>query len=250
MKMLRRGVILLCAVVLAVSCWKIGTILLEYRAGTRVYEEIADAAILLPEVPEEEAQEESEVVPITVDFETLGAEYPDLVAWLYGPDTKINYPIVQAADNDYYLRRLPDGTGNSAGAIFMDHRNKADFSDGNTLVYGHNMRNGSMFGSLKKYRSQDYYEEHPVLFLLTPEGDYRAEIFAAFAISANGALFDLSDPAASRAAVLRSATYSNNIRSDVEVGEEDRIVTLSTCTYDDSARYVVLAVLRQLEAAA
>lgn len=250
MKTLRRVAILLCGAALALSCWKIGTILLEYRAGSRAYEDLADTAVLPAEQPELPVENIPETAPITVDFDALTAEYPDLVAWLYGPDTDINYPVVQAADNKYYLRRLPDGTGNSAGTIFMDYRNAADLSDGNTLLYGHNMRNGSMFGSLKKYRAQDYYEAHPVFYLLTPEGDYRAEIFAAFAISASGALFDLSDPAASRAAVLRSATYSNNIQSDVKVEEGARIVTLSTCTYDDSARYVVLAVLRPLDPAA
>lgn len=253
MKTLRRAAILLCGVILVLSCWKIGTVLLEYRAGSRAYADLADAAVLpaeQPEIPAENVPETEESAPITVDFDTLVAEYPDLVAWIYGPDTDINYPVVQAADNEYYLRRLPDGTGNSAGTIFMDCRNAADLSDDNTLLYGHNMRNGSMFGSLKKYRAQDYYEAHPVFYLLTPEGDYRADIFAAFAISASGALFDLSSPAASQAAVLRSATYSNNIQSDVKVEEGARIVTLSTCTYDDSARYVVLAVLRPLDPAA
>ena len=83
----------------------------------------------------------SETAPITVDFERLQEENKDIIAWLYCPDTEINYPVVQSKDNEYYLRRLLDGTWNIAGTLFMDYRNAADCSDLHTIIYGHNMKN-------------------------------------------------------------------------------------------------------------
>lgn len=101
-----------------------------------------------------------EVAFIVVDFEELWKENGDVVGWLYCPDTVINYPVVQGDDNDYYLRRLLDGSNNIAGTLFIDARNKGDFSDWNTVVYGHNMRNDTMFGTLTEYASQEYYCSH------------------------------------------------------------------------------------------
>ena len=92
----------------------------------------------------------SETAPITVDFERLQEENKDIIAWLYCPDTEINYPVVQSKDNEYYLRRLLDGTWNIAGTLFMDYRNAADCSDLHTIIYGHNMKNNTMFGSLHR----------------------------------------------------------------------------------------------------
>lgn len=125
----------------------------------------------------------SETAPITVDFERLQEENKDIIAWLYCPDTEINYPVVQSKDNEYYLRRLLDGTWNIAGTLFMDYRNAADCSDLHTIIYGHNMKNNTMFGSLPKYSKQEYYEEHSVLYLLTPKQNYKVKLIAGIALS-------------------------------------------------------------------
>ena len=95
--------------------------------------------------------ETADIVPIQVDFDVLSKENQDVIGWLYCPDTSINYPVVQAADNEYYLHRLLDDSKNAAGTLFMDYRNSADLSDWNSVIYGHNMKNGSMFGSLPDY---------------------------------------------------------------------------------------------------
>ena len=96
-----------------------------------------------------------ETAPIIVDFEVLQTENKDIIAWLHCPDTKINYPVAQSEDNSYYLRRLLDGSWNTAGTIFMDYRNSADFSDRHTVIYGHNMKNVCFvqWGSCKKILS-------------------------------------------------------------------------------------------------
>ncbi len=145
----------------------------EYAHGTESYEEVAEQYVSEATDAEETEQnsievpeltEPEETTPITVDFEALRKENGDVVGWLYCEDTPINYPIVQSEDNDYYLRRLLDSTWNIAGTIFMDYRNAPDFSDWNTIIYGHNMNNDSMFGTLQDYKKQAYYEEHPVLY--------------------------------------------------------------------------------------
>ena len=89
----------------------------------------------------------------------------EIIGWIYSDGTPINYPIVQTTNNEYYLRRLIDGTYNQAGSIFMDYKNSSDFSDYNTIIYGHNMKNDSMFGTLTSYESQDYYNEHKEMYL-------------------------------------------------------------------------------------
>ena len=131
-----------------------------------------------PELTEEKNEPKIEFAPLSVDFEILQKENPDIIAWIYCEDTPVNYPIVQADDNDYYLRRLLDGTWNVAGTLFMDYRNADDFSDWHTVIYGHNMKNDSMFGTLPEYRSQEYYEQHPAWYLLTPTQNYKIELCA------------------------------------------------------------------------
>ena len=126
-----------------------------------------------------------ETPPIRVDFDALREKNDDVVAWIYCPDTPINYPVVQAADNEAYLHRLLDGSKNSAGTLFMDFRNSSDFSDWNSVIYGHNMKNGSMFGTLMDYKTQSYFDAHPKVFLLTPEQDYVVKIVAGFVTPAD-----------------------------------------------------------------
>ena len=146
----------------------------EMRAGATHAEEVTQMVVTpVPEVFDDELAEqtptESVTIPIQVDFDALFAKSQDIIGWLYCPDTPINYPVVQAADNEYYLHRLLDDRNNSGGTLFVDYRNSSDLSDWNSIIYGHNMRNDSMFGSLTDYKSQSYFDAHPEIFLLTPE---------------------------------------------------------------------------------
>lgn len=180
---------------------------------------------------------------IKVDFDALREQYGDIVAWIYCPNTKINYPIVQSYDNDYYLYRLLDGTWNVNGTIFMDYRNEADFSDGNTMIYGHHMKTGAMFGQLNDYKKQSFYEEHPYMYIYTPEQDYRIDLFAACVVESVSDIYSF-EPSSE---VLWSCINSSTFDADIDY-PENRIVTLSTCTYEyDDARYVVLGELVPIE---
>lgn len=187
------------------------------------------------------------IAPIEVDFEALRQENPDIIAWIYCPDTPINYPVVQAEDNSYYLRRLVDGTWNSSGTLFLDYRNADDFSDVNSVIYGHNMQNDSMFGTLLRYTEQEYYEQHPVICLLTPEKDYQVELFAGFTTPSDSAIYDLSAINEKTADEVLCLIETSTFTAEMNVKSEDRILTLSTCSYEYSnARYVVMGVLKQL----
>jgi len=185
-----------------------------------------------------------------VDFEALRAINDDTVAWIYSEGTPIDYPVVLGEDNAFYLTHTFSGRPGAAGAIFMDFDNQGDFSDANTAIYGHHMRNGSMFASLDKYRKQSYYDEHPVIYLYTPGGNYAIELFSAYVRDASLLPHDFDSPRAFLAYADQIKALSD-FRSDVMIGENDRIVTLVTCNYNyDDARYVVHGKLVPLHDAA
>jgi sortase B len=177
-----------------------------------------------------------------INFEALNYLIPGVVGWIKLDGTPIDYPVMQYTDNDFFLTRLPDGTSHRNGSIFLDYRNNSDFSDKSILIYGHETRAGDMFGVLKNYRNQEFYDANPVIYLYTPEKDYIIEIFAgsiAHSIRDHPLLHFESDE--------DFLSYINNIKrtsvfsSDVEVSPDDRIVSLVTCTYDfDDARLIIV----------
>ncbi len=192
------------------------------------------------------------LAPIAVDFDALKAKNPDIVAWVYCPDTDINYPVLQSSDNKYYLRRGADGTSRVAGSIFADFRNTADLSDENNIIYGHNMTDGSMFGTLKKYADQSYYDDHPVWYLLTPERDYKVMLFAAFVTDTSSPVYATARrTTADGTPIMEQAWADSNFRGGPPPAEGERTVTFSTCSYEfTNARYVLIGVLHELGKAA
>lgn len=249
---------------LVFSGWSLYEYYAEANASSKVNATLAEVAVVYrvpetenkpessPATPESEAPKSAiptETAPVFVDFATARESNEDIVGWLYCEDTPINYPIVQAEDNDYYLHRLPDGTYNSSGTLFVDYRNNGDFSDLNTIVYGHNMKNDSMFGTLPNYKEQSYYEEHPVLWLLTPERDYKLEPIAGYVTQNDDEIYSGVQSDEELLALVEDAVLQSNFFSSVSLGENDRIVTLSTCSYEyENARYVLLARLTELKA--
>lgn len=182
----------------------------------------------------EPAQEEQ---PIRIDFDQLLAQYPDTVGWLYCEGTPINYPVMQSDDNDYYLCRLPDGTYNTAGSLFADYRCGEIGETNNYIIYGHNMKNGTMFSSLTKYKSQSYYDEHPMLYLFTPEANYKIELIAGFVSKPTGKVYSSK---LSREDIDEFCALSTFER-DVDQVITGAYITLSTCSYEfENARYVVV----------
>ncbi len=212
--------------------------LIQYQRSERAYDELQNALTVAKAA---ETVSDSDPVPIKVDFGSLQKTNPDIVGWLYCEGTVINYPVVQGKDNSYYLKHLYNGTKNASGTLFIDYRNGKGFSDENTVVYGHHMKNGSMFASLVNYRSQSYYDKHPVLYFLTPSNNYRIELFSGYICGSTSSAFERQiKPETNFTSHLVSATKKSDFKSSISVTSVDRIVTLSTCTYEyENARYVV-----------
>lgn len=174
------------------------------------------------------------------DFERLKKEIPDLTGWIYSPGTRINYPVVQGADNAYYLTHLADKTPNRNGAIFMDWQNQRDCSDVLTALYGHHIRGGRMFSSLEEYRSQTYYEDHPVLYFYTPEKAYQIRLFAGVVTDGAKETLPLEIEGEAVESWLRAITARSDFQAGFVPSPDSRFMALCTCTYDYSnARYVV-----------
>ena len=216
-----------------------------YARGDRAYEELLQAVTAPPEAPNAEAPDR------TVDFEKLQAINPDAVAWLYGPGTAIDYPVMRAEDYNQYLRHLPDGTYHANGSLFLDYNNPSDFSGRLNIIYGHNMKSEKMFGTLEQYKKQAYYEAHPCLYLDTLWGDYRVDLLYGCGIAAGQWRDRAFMYEANLESLLDYAAYHTTFDSRAACSQEDRILVLSTCSYDfDDARYFVVGVLRPRDEAA
>ena len=218
----------------------------EYKKGTDEYNHIEQMAVTErdPESTEEASDTEQGLQPpFDVDFAALQGVNPDVVGWIYIEALEgISYPVVQGEDNEEYLHTTYENNYNFAGTIFIDYENSRDFSDCNTLVYGHNMKNGSMFGQLKKFsEDQTTYEKSKYFCIFTPEKDYRYEIISAYTTGVNSDTYTLfKGPGDEFQEYLDTIKgYSEIETDDTELTIKDRIVTLSTCTGNDATRYVV-----------
>ncbi len=248
--------VILFGVIFGYSAYKLYSIMHEYKVSERRYDGVADsvtstAAPGVTTAPfaapgQEIAAEQVERSPIDVDFDALLEQCPDIVGWIYCENTVINYPMVRGQDNDYYLHRFIDGSYNGGGTLFMDFKCNRDFSDPNSIVYGHHMNDGSMFASLKKYQTDpEYYSKHPTFYLNTPGQNYRVDVFAGFVCDADSDTYTIGFPDDnSFRNWLGRMVAQSDFSTDVQVGAEDRIITLSTCSYEwYDARYVVLGKL-------
>ena len=179
-----------------------------------------------------------------IDFDALRAMYPDTIAWLTCPGTAIDYPVMHAADNDYYLRRLPSGEWNMGGSLFLDYRHSADFTGAVNVIYGHNMNDGSMFGELEQYGSQAYYMEHPAMTLETADKTYTLHAVYGFVISAEEWVQRDFVNTANRDALLEYASQRSTFKSDYAPAQNAPLAALVTCTSaDDQNRYILVCAL-------
>ncbi len=182
-----------------------------------------------------------EEAPITVDFHALTSVSDNVIGWIYCEDTVINYPVLYGVDNEYYLERDYRGSYDPSGSIFSDAANIKGFVDSNVILYGHHMQDMSMFATLKYWLDQEYYEKHPVMWLLTPEQNYRLELFAAYptsAISDTYSIFRAPGPELER--YLQAAMNNSAIQTPVELDPYAKYVVLSTCAYRDEIARTVL----------
>ena len=255
-RIFRMAALFFAAVMLA-SGLGLASELWRYRQGRQAYEELARYARTESPPPEAEGPEEEPAETagsglaksgggLTVDFEALKEINPDTAAWIYGPDTGISYPVVLGGDNDYYLTHLFDGAENRSGCPFLDFRTSPDLSDPHIVIYGHHMRDGSMFTPLKYYRDQAYYESHPEFALLTPDSAFTMEIFSIYVADDQADAWQLTFSGEDqREAWLAGLEDKSMIRCQAGADPEAQTLTLSTCTYEfENARLVVHGNLR------
>lgn len=179
-----RVVFVVSLVVLIAALIGLGAIAFQYLSQQQAYDDLEQYASLSDSGNKTLAE-------LSVDWDSLQAINPDIVAWIYIPDSPVNYPVVQGSDNEEYLHKAFDGSTGwlaSAGTIFLDSANAADFSDRNSALYGHHMNDGSMFASLSNWQNNDEFNAHRDIYVLTPQGNYRLKTFALIKTTGDDAL--------------------------------------------------------------
>lgn len=232
-------ILVIALVVFAFSAYKLISIYSEYYKGGKEYDNVVEEAIEVQTPKGEETEKDQEEqkpkvhASLKVDFEKLQKANKDVVAWIqFDEPERISYPVVKGVDNDKYLSTTFEGKKNSSGAIFMDANNSEEFADRNTFIYGHNMKNGSMFGQLRKFKAKDYYEQNPYFYIYTPDGkEVKYQIFAVCIVedtSRSYTRFYNNDEE-----YLDYLKYIKSIArydTGVELTAESNIISLSTCT--------------------
>lgn len=254
---------LLFLVALCVFCfsmYQLVNIYLGYKKGVDEYHAVAEATTVQSseplEVVEEKKDEEGNLIPeeeLTVnppevDFDALKAINDDVVGWLeLEAIPSISYPIAQGEDNEYYLHRTIKKTYNFAGSVFIDSTNASDFSDCNTIIYGHNMKNGSMFNNIKSYTDQSFADEHPYVYIYLPDGTVsQYKVVVGHIISETSVLYNTH--IVDTASFVQEMVKTSSIKVDFDQSQVQSVITLSTCTSagsESGKRNVVHAILQR-----
>lgn len=181
---------------------------------------------------------------LAIDLNALQEENPDVLGWFLIPGTNISYPLMQGEDNDYYLNYTWDRQASYRGSVFMECRSDANLLDFNTIIYGHNLLDGTMFSQLHKYKDEDFLREYPYVYIVNENGAYRYRIFAAFEVPTTASAYRLRFTQEQKHAFLQDSLAQSIHDTGIVPTEEDQILTLSTCTgVIRTNRWVVQAVL-------
>lgn len=229
----------------------------QYSANKQLNEKLVSSAVIIPTappkpseeaVPSSTAPEEPKVTPsVAINFEYLKQENPDVVAWIIRDDGRISLPIVQARDNDYYLHRDINGGFNKCGTVFMDHIADPEFKDDITWIFGHNMKDGSMFAPLKEYRAIADIAALSKIEIYTPNMPYIFEIKYVYLHSGYEELrssFESDIDWENYISLIESRSLYKNPEKPQR---SDRLAGLVTCEYDfDNARLIVLGVMHPM----
>ena len=252
---------IICLIILIAALVILAAYKINLHRQAKTYDDLAEE-VTIPVSAPEEVSAPAEVVPeettpdIPIDFAALQEQNPDIYAWITIPDTEVNLPILHSTedsahtDEDYYLDHTVDGTEGLPGAIYTQYSHNKDFgTDPVTVIYGHNMKNGSMFGSLKHYQDEDYRTAHPEVIIYTPEHIYTYRI--AFAVTFDDrhilntyydciSLLDYED---FLTAIQSERQLPSWIEEPFDIDTLDRTIVLSTCNGVGTQRYLVGAVL-------
>ena len=182
---------------------------------------------------ESDASEETQVYypTVDIDFDTLYEKNSDVIGWLYLPVLDISYPVMQSKDNEHYLHYTYEGTKNSSGSIFMDYQSDAGMKDMNTIIYGHNMKNGSMFGKLKKFNQDtELCDKDPYIYYFSKKSSYKFRIFAYYVTTVGSTTYTNMASETEYDKYMEYVDSVNQYKTEVENPDRGNILTLSTCS--------------------
>lgn len=241
-KNIYRIILAISLILIVVAAVNIVILSREYRAGINEYKalekyvEVVDNTKPVQKEKEEteEVQEEvkKSVIPVSlqIDYEQLKAINEDFVGWLYYEPLELSYPIVRGNDNEYYTHYTFENENNSSGAIFLDFLNRPNFQDFNTIVYGHNMRNGTMFGSLKKLLNDNsIIEKNPYFYIFTEDKAFMYEIASVYITNSESKTYDLIETEEDQSNYIEYIKSVSTWTWGKDIVPQDKIVTLSTC---------------------
>ena len=213
---------------------------LNNRENKKIAEEISQAITINEENVEEKEK-------YKVDFQTLKEKNSDTVGFLKVNGTNIEYTVVKGTNNSYYLKHNFNKESNSAGWIFADYKNKVDGTDKNIVIYGHNMKNGSMFNNIKSYTDQSFADEHPYVYIYLPDGTVsQYKVVVGHIISESSVLY--STQIVDTASFVQEMVKTSSIKVDFDQSQVQSVITLSTCTSagsESGKRNVVHAILQR-----
>ena len=236
---IRQALMVILAAIFICSGSVVGFVMYEHSESDKVFKTASEAYTKPAEASE--PAEPGQKPPKEVDFDALRAVNPDVIGWIYCADTPIDYPVLHGTDNDQYLRRDYTGDYNIDGSIFIETTNAPDFSDSNTIIYGHHMSTGSMFACLDQWEEQEFYDKHPYLWLLTPTQNYRVDLISGRHTAATSDVYrQIKVPGEDLNGYLQAAVAQSYFKTSVQLDPNAKYVTLSTCAYIfDNARFVL-----------
>ena len=250
-KIILRLFLIICIGAVAFSLWKLWGFYQFYHNGKKEYDELTEyIEETQPSDQSDGSKGKKDQCPVKVNFDELRKVNPEVVGWIHIPDTGINYPIVQTKDNSYYLHRTFNKNQSYVGAIFLDALCKSDFGSFNSVIYGHNLKNGEMFGHLKglydlNYNSKADYKKHPVVWIITPKESREYRIFAAREINVDKDMdvYTIEFPGYEEYRIfLDSQIKKSQYNTGVSPSEKKSMITLSTCTSrTEEGRFIVQA---------
>lgn len=194
----------------------------------------------------------NDVVPMHdyAQYEQIKAKNPDVIGWINIPDTAIDYPVVRCADNDYYLTHDIDHNDSKFGAIFMDYRNADSAQQKHIIIYGHNMKNGTMFRDLMNYKIKDFFDQNKIIRFLWDGTETQWQVFLAYIVYPSIVYHihtwfstdqNFADVINETIEYAKTVTPSN-IDKSVKIQPGDQVLTLSTCTYErDGSFFAIMA---------
>lgn len=238
MKKIRLLLMVICVAVFCYSAYQLLTIYFNYKEIDETYEEIAEEYTAVEEEGEDYLQ---------IDWNSLLSRNSDVKAWIQIPDTNVNYPVLQGETNDTYIHSDIDKQELTAGSIFIASENQNPFIDINTVIYGHNMKNGSMFHDIKSYTEQEFADAHPYIYIYLPDGTVsQYKVVSAHIISDTSTLYNTN--IVDIQGFYQDMMKGNDISVDFDQSSQMPVITLSTCTSgggENGKRNVVHAVLER-----